>query len=61
MQVIDQNYQIKIKSMDDIQLKFKKYKAFYAVAKDQGMIGDYSEVALIIATKSFVKETRYEP
>ena len=46
MQVIDQNYQIKIKSVDDIQLKFKKYKAFYAVAKDQGMIGDYSEVAL---------------
>ena len=26
--------------------KFKKYKAFYAVAIDQGVIGDYSEVAL---------------
>ena len=46
MQVIDQNYQIKIKSMDDIQSKFKKYKAFYAVATDQGVIGNYKEVAL---------------
>ena len=46
MQVIEQNYQIKLKSVDDIQLKFKKYKAFYAVAKEQGMIVDYSEVAL---------------
>ena len=26
--------------------KFKKYKAFYAVATDQGVIGDYTEVAL---------------
>ena len=46
MQVIDEDYQIKIKSVDDIQIKFKKYKAFYAVAKDQGVIGDYREVAL---------------
>ena len=27
-------------SVDDIQTKFKKYKAFYAVATDQGLIGD---------------------
>ena len=46
MYVIDQNYQIKIKSVDDIQSKFKKYKAFYAVATDQGVIKDYREVAL---------------
>lgn len=46
MHVIDHNYKIKVKSVDDIQTKFKKYKAFYAVAKDQGMIGDYREVAL---------------
>ena len=46
MQVIDEDYQIKIKSVADIQIKFKKYKAFYAVAKDQGVIGDYREVAL---------------
>ena len=46
MHVIDQKYQIKIKSVDDIQTKFKKYKAFYAVATDQGVIGDYTEVAL---------------
>jgi cell division protein FtsQ len=46
MHVFDQNYQIKIKSVDDIQSKFKKYKAFYAVATDQGVIGDYREVAL---------------
>ena len=46
MYVIDQKYQIKIKSVDDIQTKFKKYKAFYAVATDQGLIGDYREVAL---------------
>ena len=46
MHVIDHNYQIKIKSVDDIQSKFKKYKAFYAVATDQGVIGAYSEVAL---------------
>ena len=46
MHVIDQNYHIKIKSVDDIQSKFKKYKAFYAVATDQGVIGDYREVAL---------------
>jgi hypothetical protein len=32
--------------VDDIQSKFKKYKAFYAVATDQGVIGDYREVAL---------------
>ena len=46
MHVIDHNYRIKIKSVDDIQTKFKKYKAFYAVAIDQGVIGNYSEVAL---------------
>ena len=46
MHVIDQKYQIKIKSVDDIQTKFKKYKAFYAVATDKGVIGDYTEVAL---------------
>ncbi len=46
MHVINQNYQIKIKSIDDIQTKFKKYKAFYAVATDQSMIGDFSEIAL---------------
>ena len=46
MNVIDEKYQIKIKSVDDIQIKFKNYKAFYAVAKDQGVIGDYTEVAL---------------
>jgi len=46
MNVIDEEYQIKIKSVDDIQTKFKNYKAFYAVAKNQGVIGDYTEVAL---------------
>ena len=46
LNVIDQKYLIKIKSIDDIQKKFKKYKAFYAVATDQGVIDDYSEVAL---------------
>ena len=46
MHVINQNYKIKIKSIDDIQTKFKKYKAFYALATDQSVIGDYSEVAL---------------
>ena len=46
LNVIDQKYLIKIKSIDDIQKKFKKYKAFYAVAIDQGVIDDYSEVAL---------------
>jgi len=46
MHVIDQNYLIKIKSVDDIKTKFKKYKAFYAVATDKGVIGDYMEVAL---------------
>ena len=46
MDVIDHNYHIKIKSVNDIKTKFKKYKAFYAVAIDQGVIGDYSEVAL---------------
>ena len=46
MDVIDHNYRIKIKSVNDIKTKFKKYKAFYAVAIDQGVIGDYSEVAL---------------
>ena len=46
LNVIDQKYLIKIKSIDDIQKKFKKYKAFYAVATDQGVTDDYSEVAL---------------
>ena len=46
MHVINQNYKIKIKSVDNIQTKFKKYKAFYAVTTDQGVIGDYKEVAL---------------
>ena len=46
MDVIYHNYRIKIKSVNDIKTKFKKYKAFYAVAIDQGVIGDYSEVAL---------------
>ena len=46
MHVIDHKYQIKIKSVDDIHTKFKKYKAFYAVATDQRVIGDYREVAL---------------
>jgi cell division protein FtsQ len=46
MDVIYYNYRIKIKSVNDIKTKFKKYKAFYAVAIDQGVIGDYSEVAL---------------
>jgi cell division protein FtsQ len=46
MRVIDQNYLIKIKSVDDIQTKFKNYKAFYALATDQGSIGDFKEVAL---------------
>ena len=46
IQVIDQNYQIKIKSLDDIQTKFKRYKAFYALAIEQGVLESYSEVAL---------------
>jgi len=55
MDVIDQKYQIKIKSMDDIQAKFKKYKAFYAVAIDQGLIGNYSEVALDYSSQIICK------
>ena len=46
MNIADHDYRLKIKSVDDIQTKFKKYKAFYAAALDQGIIDDYSEVAL---------------
>ena len=46
MNIADHDYRLKIKSVDDMQTKFKKYKAFYAAAIDQGFIDDYSEVAL---------------
>ena len=46
MNITDHDYRLKIKSVDDIQTKFKKYKAFYAAALDKGIIDDYSEVAL---------------
>ena len=46
MNIADHDYRLKIKSVDDMQTKFKKYKAFYAAAIDQGIIDDYSEVAL---------------
>ena len=46
MNIADHDYRLKIKSVDDMQTKFKKYKAFYAAALDQGIIDDYSEVAL---------------
>ena len=55
MHVINQNYQLKIKSIDDIQKKFKKYKAFYAIATDQGFIGDYREVALDYSSQIICK------
>ena len=44
--IADHDYRLKIKSVDDMQRKFKKYKAFYAAAVDQGIIDDYIEVAL---------------
>ena len=46
MNVADHDYRLKIKSVDDMQTKFKKYKAFYAAAVDQGIIDDYIEVVL---------------
>ena len=46
MNIADHDYRLKIKSVDDMQTKFKKYKAFYAAAIEQGIINDYSEVAL---------------
>ena len=46
MNIADHDYRLKIKSVDDMQTKFKKYKAFYAAAIDQGIIDDYNEVAL---------------
>ena len=46
MNIADHDYRLKIKSVDNMQTKFKKYKAFYAAAIDQGIIDDYSEVAL---------------
>ena len=46
MNIVDHDYRLKIKSVDNMQTKFKKYKAFYAAAIDQGIIDDYSEVAL---------------
>ncbi|MGB0305580.1 MAG: cell division protein FtsQ/DivIB [Flavobacteriaceae bacterium] len=46
MNIVDHDYRLKIKSVDDMQTKFKKYKVFYAAAIDQGIIDDYSEVAL---------------
>ena len=46
MNIAEHDYRLKIKSVDDMQTKFKKYKAFYAAALDQGIIDDYFEVAL---------------
>ena len=46
MNIANHDYRLKIKSVDNMQTKFKKYKAFYAAAIDQGIIDDYSEVAL---------------
>ena len=46
MNIADHEYRLKIKSVDDMKTKFKKYKAFYAAAIDQGIIDDYCEVAL---------------
>lgn len=40
------DYRLKLKSIADVQTKFKKYKAFYAAATDQGIIDDYREVVL---------------
>lgn len=46
MNIADHDYRLKIKSVDNMETKFKKYKAFYAAAIDQGIIDDYSEVVL---------------
>ena len=46
MKIANHDYRLKIKSVDNMQTKFKKYKAFYAAAIDQGIIDDYSEVVL---------------
>lgn len=46
MDVNNQDYKIKLKSMDDVKKKFKMYKAFYAAAIDQKFIGDYREVII---------------
>ena len=46
MNIADHDYRLKIKSVDNMETKFKKYKAFYAAAIEQGIINDYSEVAL---------------
>jgi hypothetical protein len=46
MDVNNQDYNIKLKSMDDVKKKFKMYKAFYAAAIDQKFIGDYREVII---------------
>ena len=60
MNIADHDYRLKIKSVDDMKTKFKKYKAFYAAAIDQGSLTTIVKLLWIIVTKSFVKETRYE-
>ena len=46
LNIANHDYRLKLKSIRDVQTKFKKYKAFYAAATDQGIIDDYREVAL---------------
>ena len=58
MNIADHDYRLKIKSVDDMQTKFKKYKAFYAAAIDQGIIDDYSEVALDYSDQIICKRNR---
>ena len=58
MNIADHDYRLKIKSVDDMQTKFKKYKAFYAAALDQGIIDYYSEVALDYSDQIICKRNR---
>lgn len=58
MNIVDHDYRLKIKSVDNMQTKFKKYKAFYAAAIDQGIIDDYSEVALDYSDQIICKRNR---
>ena len=58
MKIANHDYRLKIKSVDNMQTKFKKYKAFYAAAIDQGIIDDYSEVALDYSDQIICKRNR---
>ena len=58
MKIANHDYRLKIKSVDNMQTKFKKYKAFYAAAIDQGIIDDYSEVALDYSDQIICKRNK---